>query len=147
MWSEGLVPLERWLALDAAARRGAVPFLLMIDADNRLQRVIVDAAVVREVEAVQEEWRGLRQRGRVAQPPETRVVAPADGPATERPDLTLVITPGSEAPVERPPAATAEHGTGDPYIETPRCSSCNECINLNGRMFRQRQRPGLHRQP
>jgi ferredoxin len=134
--SEGLVPLERWLALDAAARRGAVPFLWMVDTDNRLQRVIVDAAVVREVEAVQEQWRGLRQLGRAAPSPETRVVAPADGPAAESPELTVVITAASEAAGERPPAAAAERGTGDPYIETPRCSSCNECINLNGRMFR-----------
>jgi hypothetical protein len=33
---------------------GRVPSLLMVDADNRLQRVIVDAAVMREAEAYQE---------------------------------------------------------------------------------------------
>lgn len=30
-----------------------------------------------------------------------------------------------------PPAVSRD----EPYIETPRCSSCNECIQINGRMF------------
>jgi pyruvate-ferredoxin/flavodoxin oxidoreductase len=39
--------------------------------------------------------------------------------------------------VEAPPAVEEEEEglTMDPYIETARCTSCNECINLNKKMF------------
>ena len=36
------------------------------------------------------------------------------------------------APAE---AAEPEPASDDPYIETPRCTSCNECTNLNNRLF------------
>ncbi|HEY9446766.1 MAG TPA: ferredoxin, partial [Burkholderiales bacterium] len=32
-------------------------------------------------------------------------------------------------------ALVEEKRSDDPYIETARCSSCNECIQLNGTMF------------
>jgi hypothetical protein len=32
-------------------------------------------------------------------------------------------------------SAPQAHGD-EPFIETPRCSSCNECIQLNSRMFK-----------
>jgi hypothetical protein len=37
----------------------------------------------------------------------------------------------------KPVAAEAEpeKPSDDPYIETPRCTTCNECTNLNNRMF------------
>ena len=30
---------------------------------------------------------------------------------------------------------TAEEPSDDPYIETSRCTSCNECTQINDRMF------------
>jgi len=42
------------------------------------------------------------------------------------------------APAEAPPAVEEEDDEGlvmDPYIETARCTSCNECININKKMF------------
>ena len=41
------------------------------------------------------------------------------------------------APAEAPPAGEEEEEglVMEPYIETPRCTSCNECININKKMF------------
>jgi ferredoxin len=41
------------------------------------------------------------------------------------------------APAVKPVAAEAEPEarSDEPYIETPRCTTCNECTNLNNRMF------------
>ena len=48
-------------------------------------------------------------------------------------------TPASPAPAAEvaPSAATraAEPASDEAYIETPRCTSCNECINLDGKVF------------
>ncbi len=44
-------------------------------------------------------------------------------PETVAADVALIAEPAAE-----------EHGD-DPYIETARCTTCNECTNLNDRMF------------
>ena len=73
--------------------------------------------------------------------------ATATATATRTPAAPL---PAAPAPVQNgaaPTAATAtaiaaapasdadEALTMDPYIESERCTTCNECTNLNGRMF------------
>jgi hypothetical protein len=41
-----------------------------------------------------------------------------------------------ESVAEPAEAAVAEEpGADDPWIETPRCSTCNECTGINDRMF------------
>ncbi len=58
-------------------------------------------------------------------------------------------TPSPAAPAEAPPAEPVEEAPAEaeveeeeeiisldePYIETPRCTSCNECINRNPQIF------------
>jgi pyruvate-ferredoxin/flavodoxin oxidoreductase len=44
-------------------------------------------------------------------------------------------SPASEVPVASAPAAVEEALGVDPWIETARCTTCNECTNLNSRMF------------
>lgn len=132
-WTDEMMPLSQWLSLGAAGRRAAVPFVLMVDADQRLQRVVVDAAVVRHTEDSLEHWRSLRHRagaGTGAEPVEPAAPAaaadlpPADEPApAEAPVAAIVAAPEGRAP-------------GEAYIETPRCSTCNECIQINNRMFK-----------
>ncbi len=60
----------------------------------------------------------------------TAVAAPpAEAPAREE---------GAAAPAEAPAAEEEEEDEGlvmEPYIETARCTSCNECININKKMF------------
>jgi hypothetical protein len=128
-WSDDLVPLSRWLTLDGAGRRAAVPVVLLVDADNRLQRAIVDTAIVRETEACLERWRSL---GRLAgaSTADTAADVTASAPAVAS---ASVPEPLAAEPVASPPEGREK---GEAYIETPRCSSCNECIQLNGRMFK-----------
>jgi pyruvate-ferredoxin/flavodoxin oxidoreductase len=66
-------------------------------------------------------------------PPSTPVAPPAAAPAAP--------VPAPESPAAKADAAVAVAEEEDdalamePYIETDRCTSCNECTNLNGRMF------------
>jgi len=47
---------------------------------------------------------------------------------------------GSVAAAEPAVAEPAVKPNSDePYIETPRCSSCNECVHINDRMFKYNQ--------
>ena len=43
------------------------------------------------------------------------------------------VAPAGAAPETAP--AAAERPSDDPYIETPRCTSCNECTQINDKMF------------
>jgi pyruvate-ferredoxin/flavodoxin oxidoreductase len=56
----------------------------------------------------------------------------APGPTTQAPAATAV----AEAPAAVPEAEEAETGlVMEPYIETERCTTCDECTNLNRKMF------------
>jgi ferredoxin len=57
--------------------------------------------------------------------------APVKAAATE--------APAQEAPAEEVPVEEEEDDivvTEDPYIDTPLCTSCNECTKINGLMFK-----------
>ncbi len=63
----------------------------------------------------------------------TAVAAPAKAPAVTA--AAPAAAPAAAAPA---PAKAAEEDEGmgmEAYIESARCTSCNECINLNPRMF------------
>jgi ferredoxin len=64
------------------------------------------------------------------------VAADVQPPAAEVPAAPAAVA--APAAAATPVVAAAEepqHAPGEPYIETARCSSCNECIQLNPRMF------------
>jgi ferredoxin len=49
-------------------------------------------------------------------------------PATAAARAAAVVEAAAAAPVE-------EHSPDEAYIETPRCSTCNECTTINSKMF------------
>ncbi|NNE36070.1 MAG: hypothetical protein HKN13_12585, partial [Rhodothermales bacterium] len=69
------------------------------------------------------------------------LAAPENVDQTAPPIATEVVEAPAESVelVEAAPAAEPEEEEtitlDEPYIETPRCTSCNECTNLNSRMF------------
>ena len=65
----------------------------------------------------------------VAPPPAEPVAAAPAAPATVVSAPPVAAT--SAAPAEQEP----EKSPDDAYIETPRCSTCNECTTINNRMF------------
>jgi len=59
-------------------------------------------------------------------------VAPA---ATEGERVTTVPAEAALPPEAPAEAAGPAPAGDDPYIETPRCTTCNECTGINSRMF------------
>jgi hypothetical protein len=60
--------------------------------------------------------------------------------AAAAPVAAPIAAATSEVAVEGAPAAAAveaaeEAPSDEPYIETPRCTTCNECTEINNRMF------------
>src|SRR5208282_3890083 len=151
-WNGSLIPVDESLTRERKGLPDKVPSLLMIDAQNVLQKVIVDERLIREARRCREMWHSLQELGgvhnshaekllarekktweeRMRQEAEKHAVAsPAAAPAASAAPATAAAPAAASAPAEQEP----EHPPGEAYIETPRCSTCNECTQINNKMF------------
>jgi hypothetical protein len=145
-WDGDLVPVAE--ALDEDVRRtGRTPYVHAIDGVGILRKVLVDHRLVETTRRTAQAWQrlveldGLKHVATTpaAPPPEvTATNGHAVSPGTSRPPGAQTEARSDE--VEHPGRASgspaSEIGIGDhPYIETLRCSTCNECTLLNPRMF------------
>ena len=120
------IPVDEWLSLDPAEASARVPHILVIDEQDSLQRLIVDAKLMQAARRCREVWRGLRELSL------THVRTQA-APLDEAP--TEPVESRRPSRRRREEAAVEERVADDPWIETPRCSTCNECTGINDRMF------------
>jgi len=143
-WSADLVPVTEFLAREPKDLSGKVPCLLMVDDGNRLQKVIVNERLVREARRCAEAWRSLQELGGVHNSHAARLVEqerqvwaeqsrPVAAPEAKQTDAAPAEA--SAASDSAPAEAVAERSSDDPYIETARCTSCNECTQINDKMF------------
>jgi hypothetical protein len=128
--TEGLLPVSDWLAAEPVRQPLAVPSLLMIDRDHRLQRVLADETILRDARQCRDRWRSLQDFGRIH---DAQVSRPAETAPTTAVAESAPALPADEPSTPAVPEAAAS--SDEPCIETPRCSTCNECIQINNRMF------------
>ncbi len=140
-WNDQLVPAAEVIASESRGQIETVPYLMMVDANNTLQKVIVDERIIREARRCRLMWNSLQELGGIhnshaerllaeaRQAWEASVVSPANAqaPAPDAAATASVDTAAAKAETERAP--------DEAYIETARCSTCNECIQFNGKMF------------
>jgi ferredoxin len=152
-WSESMVPAADWLAAPAALGADCVPFILTVDDDDVLHRVIADEPIMRAARRCRETWHRLQELGGVHNSHAERRLARERGtweadkareieairasstsvPAGVAP-VEAIVVPAEAQPIAAAPDA-AERSKDEAYIETARCSSCNECTQINDRMF------------
>jgi ferredoxin len=152
-WNGSMIPVDESLTRERKGLPDKVPSLLMVDANNVLQKVIVDERLIREARRCREMWHSLQELGgvhnshaekllarerkaweeRMQQEAETHAtVAPAAAPAALPTATTAAASAAASAPVvEQEP----ERSPDEAYIETTRCSTCNECTTINNKMF------------
>jgi hypothetical protein len=151
-WNAALVPADEWLAAGAKAQADTLPCLVAVDGDDILQRVIVDARLMQIAARYRTFWHRLQEEGGIhnshaeillarerARWDEQRVheASEASAPASPPPaDVGAVAAPAPAAAAAAPAAAPPQHDPDEPWIETARCPSCNECQTINDRMFR-----------
>jgi pyruvate/2-oxoacid:ferredoxin oxidoreductase beta subunit len=121
-----------------------VPYVLMVDAGNRLHKVMTDNFMIREARRIGARWRSLRELGGIHNSHAERLLArerAAWAWEQQRDIATAPAVAETVAPAGAPEqmaeavAAEPEHSSDEPYIETARCSSCNECTQINNKMF------------
>ena len=162
VWNGQMVAAADAIAHGTDAADGHVPCLLMVDADNRLQKVMADDCMIREARRVGAMWRSLRELGGIGnshaeallareraawaqEQHQAAVAATAEAvseaivaAAQAAPAAGSAAAPAAKAApaaVAEAPSAEPERSPDAPYIETARCSSCNECTQINDKMF------------
>ncbi len=150
-WTADLLPVSEFLAREAKDLTEKVPCLLMVDRDNRLQKMIVNDTLMREARRCVEAWRSLQELGGVHNSHAARLVEQErkiwaeQARAAAAPEKVQAstatpapaATPAAPAAAAAPSAAEAapEKPSDEPYIETARCTTCNECTLINDKMF------------
>ena len=168
-WNGSMIPVDEALTRERKGLPDKVPSVLMVDADNVLQKVIVDERLIREARRCREMWHSLQELGgvhnshaekllarerkaweeRMRQEAETQApaaaapaVSAAPGatsasltPAAPSASLTPAAPSASLTPAAPSASAEPERSPDEAYIETPRCSTCNECTTINNKMF------------
>lgn len=148
-WNGHMVPVAESLREGAEGASETVPCLLMVDGDNVLHKVIVDRRLMREARRCRDMWRSLQELGgihnshaerllaqeRKAWEEQLRRAAAAAGPAPAMEAARPPAVAPAVAAAAQPAEAESERTSDEAYIETPRCTSCNECIQINDKMF------------
>jgi len=155
-WGEGLLSAQEWLGRPPRDPMQGVPFVFAVDEADLLSRLVVDERLMRGASRCREAWHRLQGLGgihdsrterRLAQERQAWVeahqrelaaaasVAPAA--AAESAAAAPAATSAAVAPAAAAAAAEPEpaRNPDEPYIETIRCSTCNECTQINPRMF------------
>ncbi len=154
--AERLVPAAQWIATAASEASDTVPYILTAGSDNVLLRAIADDRVIGAARRCLDSWHRLQESGGVHNSHAARLLkrekqvweeqkrqelanlqpaAPAAPVAAPTPAVVAPsATPPAAAAAEPAPAAP-QRNPDEPYIETERCTTCNECTQLNDRMF------------
>jgi len=151
-----MLTVRDWLAQEPGAAADRVPSLMMVDCDDVLQRVIVDAQAIEEAKRCRAMWHSLQELGGIHNSHAERLLArerqawegekqheiEARGRDAGSAVAAVAAVAAAPAPAVTAPgaptveAAPAEDKSPDEaYIETPRCTTCEECMQINSKMF------------
>ncbi len=152
-WNGTMIPAGEFLTREPAGMPDKVPCLMMVDPDNVLQKVIIDDKLVREAQRCRETWHSLQELGGIHNSHAERLLArerktweeqeqqreakaaPAPTPVAAQAAPAVTAAPAAAAAAPQPVAAEPEPQSDEAYIETPRCTTCDECIHINSKMF------------
>jgi pyruvate-ferredoxin/flavodoxin oxidoreductase len=154
-WNENMVPLAEFLVMDSDDREGVFPYVWMVDKDGQLTRLLVSEPIVASCEDRRDFWTMLRALAGEDEPSTEALVekvrrdvvgnimsgliqmagGSGDG-------LAALATGDAAAGAEAGAAGAAVVQTGPaggdylaPWIDTADCTSCDECTQLNSKIF------------
>jgi hypothetical protein len=155
-WDSEMLPVAEFLEMGATSRAGKIPYVLLIDESNSLQRAVCDGKLIDAALRCRERWHSLQELGGINNSHALYALAEAQA-AWEIEKQALLEQASTSpvtnvAPVASPPEVVAEvpettaalepvieesteTSSDNPWIETIRCTTCNECTELNNRMF------------
>jgi hypothetical protein len=140
-WTEDLIPVAAYLEQGNADSVASVPYVPVVSSDNVLNRLIVDDKLIRIARRCRERWHSLQELGNVHNSYASAARADAVAELARKEPIPEPAMEAAVAAVEAAIPAAAEvaddpdTGSDEAYIETPRCTTCDECTKRNDRMF------------
>jgi pyruvate-ferredoxin/flavodoxin oxidoreductase len=147
-WNDNMIALVDFLEMSEDEREGKFPYIWAVDQKQQLSRVLVAKPIVESCEERRDFWIMLRDIAGV----KVDQKEPEDLAAKIRSEVVGKIAQGlmkmagdPEASVmdmvsESKPAAAGDKSEANgqsmsPWLETEECTACDECINLNKKIF------------
>jgi pyruvate-ferredoxin/flavodoxin oxidoreductase len=147
-----MVPLHDFLDLDADDREGKFPFVWGVDGKNRLMRALVSQEIVLSCEERRSFWRQLRglvgldhqfdeetvrnqAKAEMAQNLTASLLSLAMGGASAGVLADFAPSQGGKGTGMAAAGPAASAGWEPVWIESPECTACDECMNINSKMF------------
>jgi len=156
-WNAAMIPADEWLARDPKELDDAIPYVLAVDPDDVLQRVIVDSRLMQVVARTRTFWHRLQEQGGVhnshadillareqvkweqakaKELEELKATAAVSAPAAGGAVAATAPATAASTPAAAAAPAEPERNPDEAWIETARCPSCNECQNINDKVFK-----------
>ena len=151
-WHDGMVPLATFLERRDENARASAPYVVLVDENNIARRALLDDTLIDAARRCRQMWRSLQELGGIENSHAKRLLERERalwdrekereiealegrlGQAAEPPTATADAVP-SEAVLEAAVEAPEQPSSGEPFIETPRCTTCNECTDINNKLF------------
>ncbi|MDP6389589.1 MAG: ferredoxin [Alphaproteobacteria bacterium] len=148
-----LVPVSEFIDPEAEQAAEAVPYVMLLEDGGLVRKAVVDGRLIRAARRCRERWRSLQELGGIDNSHARNLLASARQAWEDEKERELAVLKGrpveepeaptaepapaeAEAPIEEAPEEVLEEPAGDdPYIETPRCTTCDECTEINNAMF------------
>jgi pyruvate-ferredoxin/flavodoxin oxidoreductase len=157
-WNENMVPLVEFLDLEEDDREDTFPYIWAVDKKNRLMRVLVSEEIVRSTEERRDFWRTMKGisglshkvdpdqiaqevRNETAQKLAQGLMSMLTGEGgvakaiLDMPAVQTADAPASPAVNGSEAAAPAASGFEPAWIDQTECTSCDECIDINQKIF------------
>lgn len=148
-WNDDMVALHEFLDMDEDARDGRYPYIWAVDKQSRLMRVLVAQEIVLSCEERRTFWHQLRSlsgyaegvseaeivnrtKAEMAQKLTANLLAMAnDGAISALTDSSAMVSAGNGSA----PAAANAADYEPVWIETPECTTCDECVEIAPAIF------------
>ncbi|UCH73605.1 MAG: hypothetical protein JSU82_14880 [Rhodospirillales bacterium] len=155
-WMDTMISASDLLAREGNGAASVVPYVWTIDGDGCLRRTVVDDRLLNSARRCAETWRSLQELGGIdnsharcqleAARAEWEQERQRLSGAAEVAEAVAAAPAIAESPVAAPAEETAPapdsgvdaaeaRAPDEPYIETARCTTCNECTQINNKMF------------
>ena len=149
-WNDNMIPLHEFLQQHEQDREGLYPYIWGVDSKNRLMRVMVSETLVRSCEDRRNYWRQLKSlagldkrvdadeiarqaRAEMAQKLTAGLLAMVSGEGGSSSEVVLPAVSTAQDTDQSIP--TTPEQDNSVWIDTPECTSCGECMQINPKIF------------
>jgi hypothetical protein len=150
-WHANMVPVEQYLKLADEEAAERVPYILMVDGENVLHRVVATHNIISAARRYAETWRNLQELGGInnshalallksekeawEEEKKREIEEIRSELGAEAEQIAAAEAPALEEGAEAAEAVEVKGPIEEACIETPRCNTCDECTKKNPKMF------------